>query len=769
MANADFGRRRCGYVVLASLGVALTGATNSLSAQQPQTSGGAPSGPWPREEKRIGDEGGIAGGGGPGADVNLAGSREPCIAVSPTNSLNIAMSSLFQYRVSTNAGAVWTAPASNVVPAGYIQDGDPAMAFDSQGRLFYSYQGFISGSGSDEFVSRLNPTTGALISGPVKVSTSGMTGAHNDKDWIAADRFVGSPFQDRLYLVWTEFLVGDGTRVMTSFSSNQGANWSAPLQVSGAGEGFVWPAHVAAAPNGDVYISYHSQTGLNGMGEAGGNPDGISGKVFVCRSIDGGISFPQKTLAYAAGAADITFNVQTSPGTIPQTIFWLQGSAQAWVLPDPAVPGSVYVVANDDPANAHGSGDDANVYIARSADNGLTWGAPIRVDHGPGTTFAVMPTAAIDDSGCIVAMWYDNRLGATNGAGNFLLDVFYTVSHDHGLTFSADAQLNDVAFNPDLGAPIRFPGPPPTRRIGEYICVTSGGGRLYGVWTGNTATGHQIVFDTVPAICPTCPGTEPCYFVHASAGCSNADCCGIVCNLDPFCCNTSWDSVCVNEALTNCGTCGQPTAGSCLATHPGNGCNNSSCCGSVCALDPFCCDASWDDLCVNEAEDLCGCPADIAPTAIGGDGVVNTADLLLVINSWGPCADCPADVSPAGNNGVVNTGDLLFIINHWGPCPGCGDPFICGEPPGQPACPGGPPCFCWQGYYGDTVCAANAACEGSTLCLDGTCPPGFVCITNTCCNSGAATCLPICGTLLDGRPQAEGLTADGEVWVTRQK
>ena len=48
------------------------------------------------------------------------------------------------------------------------------------------------------------------------------------------------------------------------------------------------------------------------------------------------------------------------------------------------------------------------------------------------------------------------------------------------------------------------------------------------------------------------------------------------------------------------------------------------------------------------------------------DGSVNTADLLAVINAWGPCKGCAADVN--GDN-AVNTGDLLAIINAWGSCP----------------------------------------------------------------------------------------------------
>ena len=67
--------------------------------------------------------------------------------------------------------------------------------------------------------------------------------------------------------------------------------------------------------------------------------------------------------------------------------------------------------------------------------------------------------------------------------------------------------------------------------------------------------------------------------------------------------------------------------------------------------------------------------ADLGPPPaaadLNGDGIVNTADLLIVINHWGPCpaapAACPGDASPPPNgDGVVNAGDLLMVINNWG-------------------------------------------------------------------------------------------------------
>ena len=58
------------------------------------------------------------------------------------------------------------------------------------------------------------------------------------------------------------------------------------------------------------------------------------------------------------------------------------------------------------------------------------------------------------------------------------------------------------------------------------------------------------------------------------------------------------------------------------------------------------------------------CHADIAPAGNVND-VVDVDDLLTVINSWGSCIDCIADVN---GNGLVDVDDLLTIINAWGVC-----------------------------------------------------------------------------------------------------
>jgi hypothetical protein len=58
--------------------------------------------------------------------------------------------------------------------------------------------------------------------------------------------------------------------------------------------------------------------------------------------------------------------------------------------------------------------------------------------------------------------------------------------------------------------------------------------------------------------------------------------------------------------------------------------------------------------------DIEPCPGDIS-----GDGVVDGADLGLLLAAWGPCAGCAADVN---FDGIVDGADLGVVLASWGPC-----------------------------------------------------------------------------------------------------
>ncbi len=99
--------------------------------------------------------------------------------------------------------------------------------------------------------------------------------------------------------------------------------------------------------------------------------------------------------------------------------------------------------------------------------------------------------------------------------------------------------------------------------------------------------------------------TDDCGQAQTGGGCGAVDCCNTVCLNDPFCCVDTWDDLCVFAANGLCGlTCGG-ASGSCTAVNGSPGCEDATCCQTVCDADTFCCDTTWDQDCVNLAGTLC--------------------------------------------------------------------------------------------------------------------------------------------------------------------
>ena len=51
------------------------------------------------------------------------------------------------------------------------------------------------------------------------------------------------------------------------------------------------------------------------------------------------------------------------------------------------------------------------------------------------------------------------------------------------------------------------------------------------------------------------------------------------------------------------------------------------------------------------------------PGDLNDDGIVDGADLGLLLGAWGPCLDCPADLNGDGN---VDGADLGLLLGNWG-------------------------------------------------------------------------------------------------------
>jgi hypothetical protein len=110
---------------------------------------------------------------------------------------------------------------------------------------------------------------------------------------------------------------------------------------------------------------------------------------------------------------------------------------------------------------------------------------------------------------------------------------------------------------------------------------------------------------------PACPGTNDCCVASpdGTAGCSDEACCNAVCAADSFCCSTQWDAICASQAVGLCGcvvTC--PESDHDCYTEGIPGCTDVDCCALVCSADSFCCSTAWDGLCVSQAFSFCGFP-----------------------------------------------------------------------------------------------------------------------------------------------------------------
>jgi hypothetical protein len=129
--------------------------------------------------------------------------------------------------------------------------------------------------------------------------------------------------------------------------------------------------------------------------------------------------------------------------------------------------------------------DDGDIMLVRSADGGVTWNTPNRVNNDATTRGQFQPWIAVKPTGVIDVVWYDRR----NDPNDSFLEVYMGASTDRGLTF-VNSVVSDVSFGPP---------PPPTvwpwPWMGEYIGIDVDSSDAYIVWTDTRLSDRDIYFD----------------------------------------------------------------------------------------------------------------------------------------------------------------------------------------------------------------------------------------------------------------------------------
>ncbi|HKC54723.1 MAG TPA: Ig-like domain repeat protein [Vicinamibacterales bacterium] len=151
--------------------------------------------------------------------------------------------------------------------------------------------------------------------------------------------------------------------------------------------------------------------------------------------------------------------------------------------------------------------DGADVMFQRSANQGTTFSAPIRLDSRPGTDRAQwFPWATVDStSGRVYVFFYDQGAATTGD----LTETMYVFSDDGGVTFSKPMPLTDRPFHAGYGNDTGQPN------IGDYNQAVAQGNALFAVWAG--APPLVAFTDGQPATRMTVPDM---YFKRVAAGVS---------------------------------------------------------------------------------------------------------------------------------------------------------------------------------------------------------------------------------------------------------
>lgn len=102
-----------------------------------------------------------------------------------------------------------------------------------------------------------------------------------------------------------------------------------------------------------------------------------------------------------------------------------------------------------------------------------------------------------------------------------------------------------------------------------------------------------------------CPSEGDCRAPHETPGCVMPECCALVCEANPLCCEVTWDQACADAAIELCEGISCPSDGACTLPHDTAGCSDYACCELVTAIDGWCTWASWDEACARLADQLC--------------------------------------------------------------------------------------------------------------------------------------------------------------------
>ncbi|MFZ4523522.1 MAG: T9SS type A sorting domain-containing protein [Bacteroidales bacterium] len=313
---------------------------------------------------------------------------------------------------STENGIDW---GTTTPSFGASMAGDPVVAYDSLGNLFYeNMYGSISGC------KVLSSTNNGATWGPSVTAIAG-----NDKNWIACDQTAG-PYANYIYTTMTNNGAGNFAR-----SIDHGATFTstfAPTTQAIPGM-MVCVGPQANIQGGSVYVVTNS-----------GNS--FTSTYTFYQSNNGGSTFTLKstqqfcnTVGTQVGGRNSVQNMRTRP-------YPMIAADNSYGL----YRGRLYCVyASNDPP---GDGNKPDIWSRSSDDGGTTWSSPVLVndDASPQSHHQWHPGIWCDkQTGRLYATWMDTRNCPTNDSAL----IYASYSDNGGVTWAQNQALSNQKMKID--------------------------------------------------------------------------------------------------------------------------------------------------------------------------------------------------------------------------------------------------------------------------------------------------------------------------------
>ncbi|VAX17612.1 hypothetical protein MNBD_IGNAVI01-2034 [hydrothermal vent metagenome] len=371
--------------------------------------------------------------------------EEVTIAINPKDLLEIsAGSNLNYFYISSTSGEFWD---TQILTSSLGVWGDPCVVYDVNGNIYYAHlSNPAHGNWIDRIVVQKSIDSGRTWSNGVGIGLN--SAKAQDKEWLAVDH-SNSDYGNNIYVSWTEFDQygssdpNDSTRILFSYSADEGETWSEPIKISDTGgdcldeDNTVEGAVPAVGPNGEIYIAWAGPLGI-----------------MFDRSFDGGQTFGKDIFVdEMPDGWDYSVPGISRCNGLPITACDISKSEYR---------GNVYVGWSD---QRNGT-NDTDIFFRRSRDKGETWDEVVRVNNDTTERHQFLTWMTVDStSGNIYFVFYDRR-----NTTDVATDVYLARSTNGGETFQ-NYLISESSFVPN-----------PSVFFGDYTGIAAYKGIIKPIW-----------------------------------------------------------------------------------------------------------------------------------------------------------------------------------------------------------------------------------------------------------------------------------------------